>query len=406
MLDNASLPAGTTATITGFTVSGSSTVHAPGAPISLTSPTTGTLVGTLVVNPDGTYTFTPAPDYVGAVPAIQTNVRSSDGQTVTSALTITVLPSELGAGHGTRALVWVTNGRCNSAQICTPCLFLRAYCLTVLVHLPLCAVEPLDTPPTSDVTSPGVPATGSVLDDVTVPPGETATVTGFLLPGSTKPVPAGSAPVPVVDPVTGVTSGTLTVAPDGTYVFVPAPGFTGPAPPVTVIVASSDGQVDEAPLTMRVTPVLVDDDEAVNVTEGRGPVSTNLLTNAEPSSGATLRVASFTPAGSNVTYPAGPAPVPVKDPTTGATTGTIVVLANGTAVFTPSTGYAGQVPPIAYTVASSDGTTDQSTLTITVLPGKCGLPCACRAHLHSCLMCSCSRGCRLAMPLTTRRTRP
>ena len=248
---------------------------------------------------------------------------------------------------------------------------LHAGCLTVPgVCACACAVEPLDTPPTSDVTSPGVPATGSVLADVTVPPGETATVTGFLLPGSTKPVPVGSAPVPVGDPVTGVTSGPLPGAPDGAYVFVPAPGFTGPAPPVTVIVASSDGQVDEAPLTIRVTPVLVDGDEAVNVTEGRGPVSANLLSNAEPSSGATPRVASFTPAGSNVTYTAGSTPVTIKDPTSGAACGTIVVLANGTAVFTPSPGYAGQVPPIAYNVASSDGTTDQSSLTVTVLPGE------------------------------------
>lgn len=94
VLDNASLPPGTTASVTGFTVAGSSTVHAPGTPLTLTDPAKGTPVGTLVVNPDGTYTFTPAPDYAGAVPAIQTNVRSSDGQTVTSSLTIAVLPSE------------------------------------------------------------------------------------------------------------------------------------------------------------------------------------------------------------------------------------------------------------------------------------------------------------------------
>ena len=93
VLDNASLPPSTTATVMGFTVAGSSMVHAPGTPVQLVDPTKGTPAGTLVVNPDGTYTFTPAADYVGTVPAISTHVRSSDGQTVISALTITVLPS-------------------------------------------------------------------------------------------------------------------------------------------------------------------------------------------------------------------------------------------------------------------------------------------------------------------------
>ena len=108
VLDNASLPPGTTATITGFTVTGSSTVHAPGTPVALTDPTKGTPVGTLVLKPDGTYTFTPAPDFVGPVPAIQTYVRSSDGQSVISSLTITVLPSKIACTH-THTETWLVH---------------------------------------------------------------------------------------------------------------------------------------------------------------------------------------------------------------------------------------------------------------------------------------------------------
>ena len=92
VLDNASLPPGTTANVTGFTVAGSTTVQAPGVPVSLTDPTTGAPGGTLVVQPNGTYTFTPAPGFVGSVPPVNANIHSSDGQTVTSALTITVVP--------------------------------------------------------------------------------------------------------------------------------------------------------------------------------------------------------------------------------------------------------------------------------------------------------------------------
>ena len=93
VLDNASIPPGSMANVTGFAVAGSSTVYAPGTPVTVTDPTTGKTTGTLVVQPDGSYTFTPA-GYTGSVPTINTNIRSSDGQTVTSGLTITVLPCE------------------------------------------------------------------------------------------------------------------------------------------------------------------------------------------------------------------------------------------------------------------------------------------------------------------------
>lgn len=94
VLDNASIPPGSTANVTGFAVAGSSTVYAPGTPVTVADRTTGKTTGTLVVQPDGSYTFTPAAGYTGSVPTINTNIRSSDGQTVTSGLTITVLPCE------------------------------------------------------------------------------------------------------------------------------------------------------------------------------------------------------------------------------------------------------------------------------------------------------------------------
>jgi hypothetical protein len=219
-----------------------------------------------------------------------------------------------------------------------------------------------------DTTTPGEPATGNVLDNVTSPPGTTETVTGFSVPGSDTVYPAGST-VPVTDPATGLVTGTMQVNPDGTYVFNPAPGYTGPVPPVTVEVTSSDGQTVEVPLIVTVNALLTDASESVTVTAGSGPVKVNVLDNTEEPAGTTATVTSFTLPGSAVVYPAGPTPVTVTDPVTGKVTGTVVVQPNADVTFTPAPGFTGQAPAITYTVESSDGQVSPGALTVTVLPG-------------------------------------
>ena len=122
-------------------------------------------------------------------------------------------------------------------------------------HLLLLADEFLSVPPVVDTTTPGEPATGNVLDNATVPPGTTASVTGFSVPGSNTVYPAGST-VSLVDPVTGTVTGTMQVNPDGSYVFTPAPGYVGDVPPVDVAVSSSDGQSVVVPLAVSVNSTL------------------------------------------------------------------------------------------------------------------------------------------------------
>jgi hypothetical protein len=94
VLDNAALPSGMTAQVTGFTVAGSSTVYRPGTPVSLTDPTSGQPVGTILMQADGNYTFMPAPGFFGPVPTLNLYERRSDGATTVSALDITVTPCE------------------------------------------------------------------------------------------------------------------------------------------------------------------------------------------------------------------------------------------------------------------------------------------------------------------------
>lgn len=98
VLDNASVPAGTTASVAGFVVDGSTKVYAPnGSPVPLTDPATGLPVGTITMQPSGAYTFTPAPGYVGPVPAINLYLKSTDSSTAVSSLTIDVIPGEVRA---------------------------------------------------------------------------------------------------------------------------------------------------------------------------------------------------------------------------------------------------------------------------------------------------------------------
>ena len=231
------------------------------------------------------------------------------------------------------------------------------------------AALPLKASPVSDITIPGVPATGNMLDSAVAPPDTTLSVTGFKVPGSTTPVAPGSPPVDLVDPVTGTLTGTLAMQPDGAYVFAPAPGFTGPVPPVKVTVTSSDGQIKEVPLTIMVNPMLRDGNEDRVIPAGTPSVTLNLLDNVTPPPGTTVAITSFTLPGSTTVYPVGPNPVTVTDPTTGRTAGTVAVQADGTATFTPAPGFSGQAPPVTYTVVSSDGQTSPGALTVTVQPG-------------------------------------
>jgi hypothetical protein len=177
-------------------------------------------------------------------------------------------------------------------------------------------------------------------------------------------------PTRVYDPATGALTGTVTVQPDGSYSFTPAPGFTGAVPQIDATVVSSNGQSTVVPLYITVDPFLKDANESQTITAGSGPLTLNLLSNSEGPTDTTTSITSFSLPGSSITYPAGPTPVPVYDPITNKLTGTIVVQPDGTATFTPAPGFSGQVPPITYNVASSDGQSQPSTLTIEVLPGE------------------------------------
>lgn len=231
------------------------------------------------------------------------------------------------------------------------------------------AASPLKASPVSDVTTPGVPATGSMLDSAVAPKGTTLSISGFKVPGATTATTPGSAPVPVVDPATGTRTGTIAMQADGSYRFDPAPAFSGPVPPVLVTVTSSDGQIKEVPLTITVNPMLRDGSEDRVISVGTPSLTVDLLANVSPPPGTNVEVTSFTLPGSTTMYPVGSTPVTIVDPITSKTAGTIAVLADGTATFIPAPGFTGQAPPVTYVVTSSDGQTSPGGLSVTIQPG-------------------------------------
>lgn len=101
VLADANLPAGVTATVTGFSIEGTSKVYPPGSTVPLADPVTGVPIGTLTVAADGSYTFDPVDGYVGPVPTVNVYEKASNGQTAISTLTLNVVPGEApwGGGH-------------------------------------------------------------------------------------------------------------------------------------------------------------------------------------------------------------------------------------------------------------------------------------------------------------------
>ena len=252
-------------------------------------------------------------------------------------------------------------------------------------------------PPVYATTPPSKSVSGNILDLAVLPPNTQPSLVSIMLPGSNLPLVAGSGPQPVVSPLTGSVTGTLDVRTDGTYVFAPAPGYSGAVPPVTIQVTSSDGQSKDVPLVVVVSPQLRDASEKRTAMVGSGPVTLDLLANVLPPPGETVNVTSFVLPGDTAEYPtvpvttatpagrrlaarawaqptrrwlqSGPGAVNVLDPLTKAVTGTIVVYSSGSATFDPAPNFTGQAPPVTYTVTSSDGQVSPGTALITILPG-------------------------------------
>ncbi|MCL2333022.1 MAG: Ig-like domain-containing protein [Actinomycetia bacterium] len=221
--------------------------------------------GTVVIHPDGTYTYTPAPGYVGA---------DAFSYTITD-----------------------RNGKTDSAQ----------------VNIDVNAL-PVANPDTV-TTGMGQPASGNVLTN--------DTGTDIAVSSHTPPA-----------------HGTLTLNPDGTYRYTPTPGYTGPDS-FTYTITDELGKTSTATVSLTVDPLPVAGADSNHTSVGT-PVSGTTRSN---DSGAGINVSSNTQ----------------------PTHGTVVVNPDGTYTYTPVAGYTGP-DSFGYTITDRNGNTALATVTLRVDP--------------------------------------
>ena len=260
--------------------------------------------GTLRVNANGSYVFTPSANFNGAVSGLSYTV--TDGSlTTTSTLALTV---------------------------------------TAVNDAPLGADD------TASANEEGV-ATGNVLTNDTDVENDALTVTQFTVAGDASIYAAGA-----IATLPG--KGTLVINANGTFTFTPVSNWNGTVPLATYTL--SDGAITTT-AKLGVTIAAVNDAPVGSADANTGAEDTNIagnvLTNDTDVENNTLAVTQFTVAGDAATYAAGT--------TASLAAGTITVNANGSYVFTPSAHFNGNVPVLTYTVTDGSLTTT-STLALTV----------------------------------------
>ena len=197
LLTNASDGDGDPLTVSGFTIAGEA------GPFVLGTAYTIAGKGTLTVNANGGYSFSPAADFNGGVPVVSYTVSDGHGGTDTSTLTLSVTP----------------------------------------VNDP-----PVDGDESVPVTE-DTPVAGNLLANASDVDGDTLTVSGFTIAGEAGPFVLGT-------PYAIAGKGTLTVNANGGYSFAPAANYNGSIPVVTYTVSDGHGGTDTSTLTLGpVSPV-------------------------------------------------------------------------------------------------------------------------------------------------------
>jgi len=326
--------------------------------------------GTVVVNPDGTYTYTPHKDFFGT-DSFDYTIEDVDGEQATATVTITVntindTPVAVDDTNTTNEDVAV-NGNVLSND-------------TGLGDVPVKVVS--NTNPTNGkvVVNPdgtytytpntdffGVDSFDYTIEDVD---GEQSTATVTITVNATDDTPLAvddnlfvkeddsvsgnifdndeklvDIPVVVVGN-TDPSNGTLVLNPDGSFTYTPKPGYYG-NDSFTYTLRDNDGDESTATVRILVDPLdynPVAKDDADNIKEDETS-SGDLFDNDEDFINPPVVIVSNT------------------DPANGS----VVVNSNGTYTYTPNKDFFG-TDTFTYTLEDGDGDKDTATVTITVIP--------------------------------------
>ncbi|MDR3651387.1 MAG: Ig-like domain-containing protein, partial [Paludibacter sp.] len=341
--------------------------------------------GSVVINPDGTVTYTPAPDFNGTDTFTYTvTVTNPDGTKTTETATVTVnvtpvpdvkddtvtTPEDTsvtisvlandtfkGTNHALTGVTQPANGSVvinpDGTVTYKPNLNFNGtdtFTYTVTVTNPDGTKTTETATVTVNVTPVNDPPVGN---DVHITTPEDTPFSGKItatdVDGDILTYKKGTDP----------TNGTVVVNPDGTYIYTPNLNYNG-NDIFTVTVDDGNGGVITITVYVTVTPVNdapVAIDDVYTTLEDKS-LSGNTLTNDTDADGDKLTLINFTVngvtnlAGTNANLP---------------NVGNIEINSDGTFIFTPAANYYGTVPTITYTV--SDGSlTDTANVLITVLP--------------------------------------
>ncbi|MXP41917.1 tandem-95 repeat protein [Altererythrobacter soli] len=374
VLDNDSDPENRVLTVTQFEIGGQ--VFAAGEQATIAG------IGAVLINADGSYSFTPVPDWSGTVPTVTYTVDDGRGSIGTSTLDIVVepvsdiVPDAITTQSGdpvtvdvldndtfenSNAAVTAISQGGHGTVVINPDGTITytpdpgyvgpdSYTYTVTsgggTETTTVTVEVTNEPPAplpeTETTAEDTPLSGNVLENDVDPNGHPLAVTAFEIGG--QAYTAGqTATIPGV--------GTLVIGPDGAYTFVPEKDWNGTVPTVTYTVSDgNDGGTATSTLDILVTPV---NDPPVTT-----PLPGQSDSDADPVSGVDVKAGFSDPESDVLTYTAtGLPPGLVLDPVTGLIGGTIDNSAS-------QSGTAGNPPGVYTVVVTADdgngGTVRQS----------------------------------------------
>jgi len=319
--------------------------------------------GTVVVNPDGTYTYTPANNYSGT-DSFTVVVSDGKGGLVTVTVNITINPTNVAPVVSAPAITTpedtAVNGTITATDADGDAL---TYTLTQPAHGTV-VVNPGGTYTYTPATN--YNGADSFTATVSDGKGGTTTITINITVTPVNDVPVVTAPANVVtnkntpvsgsitatdvdgDPLTytvgtAPANGTVVVNPDGTYTYTPANNYSG-TDSFTVVV--SDGKGGLVTVTVNIT---------INPTNVAPVVSAPAITTPEDTA-VNGTITATDADGDALTYT-------VTQPAHG----TVVVNPGGTYTYTPAANYNG-ADSFTATVSDGKGGTTTITINITVTP--------------------------------------